>query len=376
MLKQAEKLKERDLEPRFQGLLRGLVARVPFLKLESLKSDPVIRPQAAKQVKAALARPDWLLSVKAGARLWTLVAEGKRFGQPREVRAGVLQLKHYLSQLPPRTSRYGVLLAPFISEESARICTEAGIGYADLAGNARLSFDQVFIETRAAENPFHEKRTVKSVFSPKATRILRVLLRGPLRSWKVKELVLEADVSLGHVSAVRQQLLAHEWAVENADGLRVSKPDSLLNAWIAADDWDARTTVREYSLLVSDPVEIAMRAHAFLSESAIPHAFTQWIAAHFRHTHTTPPVTTVYVSEFPPDDAIKDRLLARRVDAGGRLRLVRPNDSGVLSQIQTTKRLPLVSDVQIYLDLIKAGQRGDDAAAELRRWPDFSGGWT
>lgn len=376
MLKQAETLNERELEPRFQGLLRGLVARVPFLKLESLKSEPTIRPQVAKQVKAAAARPDWLLSVKAGARPWTWVAEGKRLGQPREVRAGVLQLKHYLSLLPPRTSSYGVLLAPFISEESARICTEAGIGYADLAGNARLSFDQVFIETRAAENPFHEKRTVKSVFSPKATRVLRVLLRGPLRSWKVKELALEASVSLGHVSAVRQQLLAHEWAVENADGLLVSKPDSLFNAWIAADDWDTRTTVREYSLLVSDPVEIATKAHAFLRESAIPHAFTQWIAAHFRHPHTTPPVTTVYVSEFPPDDAIKDRLLARRVDAGGRLRLVRPNDVGVLSQIQITKRLPLVSDVQIYLDLIKAGQRGDDAAAELRRWPDFSGGWT
>jgi hypothetical protein len=376
VLKQVEKLNERDLEPRFQGLLRGIIARVPFLKLESLKSDPVIRPQvAAKLVNAAVARPDWLLSVKAGARPWTWVAEGKRLGQPREVRAGVLQLKHYLSLLPPRTSSYGVLLAPYISEESARICTEAGMGYADLAGNARISFDQVFIETHAAENPFHEKRTVKSVFSPKATRVLRVLLRGPLRSWKVKELALEADVSLGHVSAVRQQLLAYEWAVENADGLLVSKPDGLFNAWIAADDWDARTTAREYALLVSDPVEIATKAHAFLSESAIPHAFTQWIAAHFRHPHTTPPVTTVYVSEFPPDDEIKDRLLARRVDAGGRLRLVRPKDVGVLSQIQTTKRLPLVSDVQIYLDLIKAGQRGDDAAAELRRWPDFSGGW-
>ena len=108
------------------------------------------------------------------------------------MRAGVLQLKHYLSLLPPRTSGYGLLLAPFISEESAHICTEAGIGYADLAGNSRLSFDQVFIETRAAENPFHEKRTVKSVFSPKATRVLRVLLGGPLRSWKVKELALEA----------------------------------------------------------------------------------------------------------------------------------------------------------------------------------------
>lgn len=376
MLKLDSKLNERDLEPRFQELLRSLIARVPFLTLTSLKSDPVIRSQTVKGSQAARARPDWLLDVKAGSRLWTLVAEAKRFGQPREVRTGVLQLKHYLSLLPPRTSSYGLLLAPFISEESARICTEAGIGYADLAGNSRLSFDQVFIETRAAENPFHEKRTVKSVFSPKATRVLRVLLRGPLRSWKVKELALEAKVSLGHVSAVRQELLANEWASDAAGGLRISKPENLLNNWVAADDWNARTTVREYSLLVNDPVEIATQSHAFLSRLGAAHGFTQWTAAHLRHPHTTPPLTTVYVSEFPEDAEIRGQLLARRVDSGGRLRLVRPHDEGVLNPLQIVKRLPLVCDVQIYLDLIKAGQRGDDAAEELRRWPDFSGGWT
>jgi len=31
------------------------------------------------------------------------------------------------------------------------------MGYADLAGNARLSFDQVFIETRSPENPLVPK---------------------------------------------------------------------------------------------------------------------------------------------------------------------------------------------------------------------------
>ena len=35
----------------------------------------------------------------------------------------------------------------------------------------------------------------------------------------------------------------------------------------------------------------------------------------------------------------------------------------------------LVSDVQIYLDLLRVGLRGEEQADELRRWPDFAGGW-
>ncbi len=373
MLKLDQKLKERDLEPHFRALLRGLVAKVPFLELVSLRSDPVL--VSAKTGKRA-GRPDWLLEVTAGARRWVLVVEGKRQAQPREVREGVLQLKNYLAQLPPRTARLGVLLAPFISEESARICEDAGVGYADLAGNVRLVFDQIFIETRVAGNPFHETRSVKSVFNPKTVRVLRVLLQGPLRAWKVKELEKKAAVSLGLVSGVRQQLLAHEWAVEEDGGIRITKPERVLDAWTKADDWERRTTCHEYSVLAVDAVEVATQVHHFLKKQRISHAFTQWIAAHLRHPHTTPPVATVYVDHFPDDADLKKGLLARRVESGGRLRLVKPNDEGVLNPLQTLNGLPLVGDVQIYLDLINAGQRGDEAAAELRHWPDFSGGWS
>jgi hypothetical protein len=386
VLKPAIKLKVHDLETQFQETLRGLVTRVPFLKLQSLKSDVQLRQGRKDQTHLPLSRSDWLLNVNAGNRPWTLVAEGKRSGQPREVRTGVLQLRHYLSLLPPGTASYGVLLAPFISAESAQICTEAGIGYADLAGNARLSFDQVFIETHAAKNPFHEKRAVKSIFSPKASRVLRLLLQGPLRPWKVKELAQVADVSLGHVSAVRQQLLAQEWASEEVvwealprgarrqvGGIRITQPNALLDAWALADRWEDRTEVRDYSLLVTDPAEIATRLHELLVGKR--HAFTQWIAAMQRHPCTTPPVTTVYVEEFPDEALLKEALLARRVTSGGRLWLVRPVDKGVLNPLQTVHGLPLVSDVQLYLDLLQAGLRGDEAAAELRRWPDFAGGW-
>jgi hypothetical protein len=66
---------------------------------------------------------------------------------------------------------------------------------------------------------------------------------------------------------------------------------------------------------------------------------------------------------------------ARQVEEGGRLRLVVPKDEGVFNPAQIVNGFPLVSDVQIYLDLVNAGLRGDEAANELRRWPDFSGGW-
>ena len=367
-MKAAEKLKERDCDSQFEALLRELLGRVPFLQLTSLKRDAKISPQSHDRV-------DRLAQITAGDRKWTLVVVEKRLGQPREVRTAVLQLERYLKHLPPDVPHYGVLLAPFISEESAKICTEAGIGYADLAGNARLSFDQIFIETRSPDNPFREKRETRSLFAPRATRVLRVLLQGPLRAWRVTELAESAHVSLGWVSAVRQQLLAREWAAEEPGGLRVTKPTAVLEAWTKADDWEKRTRTHEYSVLLTDPLELADKLKGIVTDE--PPVFTQWFAAWLRHPHATTKIVTAYVKNFPDDALIKEKLLGRRVSAGGGgLRLVLPKDEGVLHPAQTVRGFELVSDVQIYLDLLRGGLRGEEQAQELRQWPDFAGGWS
>lgn len=366
MLKKAKKLKESAWEPQFLATLRELVERVPFLKLASLKQD-------VKLGKDRIGRADWLAELWAGDQSWTLVVEGKKSGQPREVRSAILELKHYLSLLPPDKPSHGLVLAPFISEESARICAEAGVGYADFVGNARLSFDRIFIETRAAGNSLSVKRETKSVFSPKATRVLRVLLQGPLRAWKVKDLAAAADVSLGHVSAVRQQLLAWEWAEEEEGGLRIIKPDALLEAWAVADDWEKRTETREYSLLEFDPTTVAAQLEETLGGKK--HAFTQWYGAFLRQPYTLPIVTTVYVEDFPDEGLLKNKIQARRVDGGGRLRIVKPKDEGVFLCEQEIRGRQVVCDVQLYLDVIRAGLRGDEAALELRGTENFSGGW-
>jgi hypothetical protein len=336
------------------------------LKLVSFRREAKISP-------ASSAQADGLVQVKTGNRKWTLLVEAKRIGQPREVRSAVLQLESYLKQLPKRSARYGVLVAPFISEESANLCKEAEIGYADLAGNARLAFDQIFIETRSPENPFREKRATQPLFATRATRVLRVLLQGPLRPWKVTELAESARVSLGWVSAVRQQLLAHEWAAKETGGLRVTKPDAVLDAWSKVDDWGKRTRTHEYSVLVSDPVKLAEKLNKASQGEPV---FTQWFAGWLRHPHTTPAVVTAYVKKFPDEALLKEKLLARRVSANGGLRLVLPKDEGVFHPSQKVRGFELVSDAQIYLDLVRAGLRGEEQATELRKWPDFAGGWS
>ena len=357
-----------DLVPQFETVCRELFERVPFLTLDSLKTEARLSSQST--CNAGL-----IVEVKSGGKRWVLVFEAKRLGQPREVRTAVLQLEHYLQRLPKATAHYGVVLAPFISEESARICTEAGMGYADLAGNARLSFDQVFIETRRPDNPFRERRERRSLFAPRAARVLRVLLQGPLHPWKVAELAESARVSLGWVSAVRQQLLAREWAAVAPGGLRVTKPGAVLEAWSKADDWEKRAHTQEYSSLLSDPVELAEALKELSTDE--PPVFTQWFAGWLRHPHTTPAVVSAYVRRFPDETLIREKLLARRVSAGGgRLRLVMPKDEGVFRPSQTVRGFELVSDAQIYLDLLQGGLRGEEQAEELRRWPEFAGGWT
>jgi transcriptional regulator with AbiEi antitoxin domain of type IV toxin-antitoxin system len=194
-----------------------------------------------------------------------------------------------------------------------------------------------------------------------------------LSSWKVVELGKESGVSTGWVSAVRQQLIEHEWATADSNGFRVSNPSAILDAWAIVDRWKTRTDVQEYSLLLTDPSEVAKSLLDFLGDQR--HAFTQWFAGWLRHPYTVPTAVTAYVEDFPDESALERRLLARRVERGGRLWLVKPSDPGVFLRSQSVQGFTLASDIQIYLDLLAAGRRADEQASELRRWPDFAGGW-
>ncbi|MCF7673726.1 MAG: hypothetical protein K9M97_00150 [Akkermansiaceae bacterium] len=357
-----------DIEREIRLLLLG--------KLQAIPSLVVKEDRWTRRKLGDASDPGYVLSLRIGeteSSPWQVRVVIKAHAQPRQIHAAAWTLKRNLQASAAEGRIYHLFAAPYISPGAARICEEEGIGYLDLAGNCHLSFGGVHIHVEGKQNIHKEERGLKSLHAPKATRLLRLLLQGPLVGHKVQELAGKAGVSLGLVSKVRTRLLDERLAEDTADGIRITKPDVVLDDWAAADRWEDRTTVREYSTLLSEPAEIASRVHDLLGGKR--HAFTQWFGAFLRRPYTLPVVTTVYVSEFPDDGAVKEKLLARRVDSGGRLRLVRPKDEGVFDHVRTLQDLPVVSDVQLYLDLLRAGLRGDEAAVELRKSEDFSGGW-
>jgi hypothetical protein len=111
------------------------------------------------------------------------------------------------------------------------MCVEKNIGYLDLEGNARIAFGGVFIERIVTDKPVAEQRELKSLYRPKSAQVLRTMLREPGRAWRVTMLSEASGVSLGHVSNVRTGLIDREWARAADDGLVLSEPDALLDAW-------------------------------------------------------------------------------------------------------------------------------------------------
>jgi len=265
-----------------------------------------------------------------------------------------------------------LLIAPNISDTLARLCRERGLSCADLNGRLWLRTEGVLIERDAKQSRYRPAVAEPDAFSVKSSRLVRTLLSHGNREWTHKELVERAGLSKGLVSRLTQHLVEQGLLAQRDRALRVKQRDALLDAWAARDDWRKRTTVHQYSLLVNEPREIAVRLRGFLGDA--PHAFTQWFAGWLRHPYTLPPVVTAYVGHFPEASKLEKQLLARRVEDGGRLWLVVPKDVGLLRETQTVEGFTLAADVQIYLDLLRAGQRGDEQAAELRKWPDFAGG--
>jgi len=355
-MKTTKKLKHTEFEQKIESFLHELLGRVPFLKVKSFQ----------RMAEVFGSQPDWLVEVEAGERPWVLVVKGKQHGQPREVRNGLLQLQRVLDQTPGKPC-YGVMVAPFLSAESARLCTEAKVGYADLAGNARLSFDQVFIELHAADNPFRVKRHLRSLFTAKAGRVLRVLLTPPLRAWKVTELAAAAGVSLGQVSNVRKLLLDREWAVVSDTGLGLSKPEELARAWQRS--YESRPQHRDtaYTLLHGEMLDAATRAalaEAGKGEHAVLASYSaaRWFAPYARQA------TQFFYADKQGAEILKRHLQLQPVSRGENVVLLEPREDDVFSaRVEAAPGIWCGGLVQTWLDLSVAGERGGEAAEHLLR---------
>src|SRR5437899_9908627 len=156
-------------EPAFQreGLarLKALLEAVPFVK--SVKVE----------VQSGDHGWDAEMAVRTTAGVARLLVECKRRSEPRFLREAAARFELARIKQP---KAYPVLMAAYLSPESAAICLELEVGYMDFAGNCHLSFGQIHIHREGFANPFRDILGTAARFAPNAERVWRGVL-GPER---------------------------------------------------------------------------------------------------------------------------------------------------------------------------------------------------
>lgn len=340
--------RESEILDKIDNALCTSLQKVPFLVVEALE----------RNVSAGDMELDILATVRVAQKQQMIAIEFKSNGQPRMARAAAYQLQRYQQDNP---DVYCMVAAPYISPQAADICTKEGVGYLDLAGNCRITFDQVYIEQEGKSNPFAQKRDLRSLYSPKAARVLRVLLNDPKTTWKVKPLADAASVSFGQISNVKSLLEAREWITTVEAGFLLSVPEQILAEW--AENYDFRkNTVRNYYTLKS-VADIEAHLAVACEERGIPYALAGFSAA----ARFAPTVryqrAMAYVAREVEEMA---RMLSlKEVSSGANVTLLTPYDEGVLYGSRLIEGIRVTAPVQTYLDLVGIKGRGEEAASAL-----------
>ena len=341
-------MKEFEIINKVGDEFKELLRNIPFLSIERLD-------QATLQRNI---KPDILFKVRANNRSWKIIIEVKSVGEPRQVRYGIQQLREYLATFE---NAYGIIAAPYISNGTANLCRENGVGYVDLAGNCFLNFDQVFIERRNYPNPNVEKRQLRSLFTPRASRILRVMLTSPGRPWKLEELGNEAKVSLGLVFKVKERLLDIEYAREENKRILLNRPLDLIDKW--SENYSFRRNKLYDYFSREQPRKTEQRLGEYCTDQQIPYALTLFSGGAMVAPFTRYTRGFAYVSS--GIQKLAKSIGLKEVSSGPNFTILEPYDEGVFYGSRRIEGVDVVCDIQLYLDLVGYKGRGEESAQFL-----------
>lgn len=343
-----------------------------------LKSDEIRRQVAQRLRELFPSAKDWeektsarigghtvdlLARFRLGEQQHVLVLEVSSLGQPRQIRAAVTRLGEIGRDIP---GAYPVAAATYISPQSGRILKNNGLGYADLSGNCYLAFGNVHIDKEGKRNVRPSTRPLRSLFAPRATRVVRVLLSDAGRRWRLEELAKAADVSLGHSHNVVKRLEELAWVGrDNHQRFHLSKPADLL------ESWSESYTYRDNEILSYFVPERLTRK--FLGEVARlaigqgnRYAFTLHAGISLIAPHLRVLAIHCYLEE-DPAPLVAALGLRPAAAPDGAFHILVPYDAGVFYGALEKGGLKVVCLPQLYVDLRHYEGRGREQAEHLRR---------
>jgi len=257
-----------------------------------------------------------------------------------------------------------LLIVRRISRPSFERCRQSGLCVLDLEGSAYLKLPGVYVERYTESKPQARPRVAGTVFTAASSRIVRALLADPRRVWTQPELAWATQISAGYVSTRVRLLLEQGYVRSRAGAISLADPGRLLDDWGTFYRFD-RHRQHRFALSMANYEQGIGKLTAELRRCGVAFAYTGWTGAFLRSPYGIPTVLMAYVDRLPPSD---DTKTLHPVQSEANLVLLLPHDEGVFQFTQDCGDQGwVVSDAQLYVDLMKMPGRAREQADALRQ---------
>lgn len=306
-------------------------------------------------------RYDLLLKVRIGQVTRRLLCEVKSVGEPRYLHQAISQIGMVAAEVSDISA---IIVAPYISEEGRRLCREAQVGYVDFTGNVFLRFDNVLIDKSGEGLALRGKKALKRLFAPVSSRIIRVILENPDKTWTFRGLAQESEASLGLTYRTVDSLDEKGYVGKDRGAISILRPGELLDLWAQNYNVNINPSQTFYSFARSFSSFIDK-----LGDMAQKGQFRYALTLHSGASKVAPFVRFTDVHLYYQGDlqAIVEGLDLRPVEVGGTIHILTPYDKGVFYNLQRIDGVFVVCNTQLYLDLVNYPARGKEQADFLRQ---------
>jgi len=215
-----------------------------------------------------------------------------------------------------------------------------------------------------------KRRLVKNIFSDRSSLVLRALLREPEKKWTLPDLAKEG-VSQGLASDVLSKAEAQgyvERAIKGPDSYtRLIRKDDLLKDWLNAYSFERNDQV----YYLSTDKDFLKNCAQYLSQKKKTFALTLYSASRLISPYVKDDRHFIYLDlgreEFPAFlKQLETQLNLYKLVQGGNTCFALPfYRSSVFKERQKIKAYPVVSNLQLYLDLMTFPPTGTEETQHL-----------
>ena len=257
---------------------------------------------------------------------------------------------------------YCIVIAPYISNSSAELCKKLGAGYLDYSGNCLISMEDIYLSDVGHPNLFPKEDKVKNPFKSSSvvtSRILREMLADTSVRWKIQDLSKKIGCSIGMVSRVKDYLCDQLWGEMGPSGFCVTDAEAILHEWSHSFSHDGINIINTYTS--DDIAEAEGKLSDVLKSNSYMGGFTGFsggvrYAPVVRYTRIHMWIAADHAYDFIKQSGLKE------VDSGANVMVYVASGDDVFVDLREKDGIPIVSPVQVYLDLMNLQARGEEMA--------------